>query len=135
MKTKLLVIIAVLLAGVAVGAWATKPKAANPNQSVSHDATQTKPTPDPSKPSQDVSLSGEVVCLPHKDTTGPQTDECAFGLRADDGKYYGLSDTTDDYSLVSKLPTGKKVKVTGTFQAMDSQKYQSIGTIYLKTVE
>lgn len=37
------------------------------------------------------SLTGVYVCLPHRDTTGPQTMECAFGLKANDGKYYALS--------------------------------------------
>ena len=35
-------------------------------------------------------LEGEFVCLPHTDTTGPQTEECAFGLKTADGKYYAL---------------------------------------------
>lgn len=38
-----------------------------------------------------VTLSGVYVCLPHQDTTGPQTEECAFGLRADDGVYYAVN--------------------------------------------
>jgi len=44
-----------------------------------------------------VELAGEYVCLPHKDTTGPQTDECAFGLKTDDGAYYAV-----DLSSVSQ---------------------------------
>jgi len=38
-----------------------------------------------------VTLSGTYVCLPHLDTTGPQTEECAFGLKADDGEYYAIN--------------------------------------------
>lgn len=40
---------------------------------------------------QNVTLSGTYVCLPHLDTTGPQTMECAFGLKADDGLYYAVN--------------------------------------------
>lgn len=35
-------------------------------------------------------LTGEYVCLPHKDTSGPQTMECAFGIRTTEGDYYAI---------------------------------------------
>lgn len=38
-----------------------------------------------------VVLSGTYVCLPHLDTTGSQTEECAFGLKTDDGDYYAVN--------------------------------------------
>lgn len=57
---------------------------ANPNQQVplnqNLDATP-----------KEVTLSGTYVCLPHLDTTGPQTEECAFGLKADSGEYYAVN--------------------------------------------
>lgn len=40
---------------------------------------------------QNVTLSGTYVCLPHLDTKGPQTQECAFGLKTDDGVYYAVN--------------------------------------------
>jgi hypothetical protein len=40
---------------------------------------------------EDVTLSGTFNCLPHKDTTGPQTEECAFGFTTDDGINYALN--------------------------------------------
>ena len=40
---------------------------------------------------QQVTLSGTYTCLPHLDTTGPQTEECAFGLKTDDGVYYAVN--------------------------------------------
>jgi hypothetical protein len=40
---------------------------------------------------EDVTLSGTFKCLPHKDTTGPQTEECAFGFTTDDGINYALN--------------------------------------------
>ena len=40
---------------------------------------------------QDVTLTGTFGCLPHKDTTGPQTEECAFGFTTDDGIHYAVN--------------------------------------------
>lgn len=40
---------------------------------------------------QHVTLSGTYTCLPHMDTTGPQTEECAFGLKTDSGDYYAVN--------------------------------------------
>lgn len=49
--------------------------------------------------SRRVTLTGKQVCLPHRDTTGPQTLECAIGMQTTDGKYYGL-----DFALMSQIP-------------------------------
>ena len=58
-------------------------------------------------------LTGTYVCLPHKDTSGPQTLECAFGIKTDEGDYYAL-----DLSMVSQevpnLTTGTRLRATGT---------------------
>lgn len=35
-----------------------------------------------------VTMSGAYVCLPPIDTKRPLTEECVFGLKADDGEYY-----------------------------------------------
>ena len=48
---------------------------------------------------QDVTLKGSFVCLPHKNTSGPQTTECAQGLKAEDGSYYAV-----DMRAVSDIP-------------------------------
>lgn len=57
-------------------------------------------------------LTGEVVCLPHKDRDGPQTMECAYGLRTDVGEYYAL-----DVALMSQehtpLETGARITASG----------------------
>lgn len=36
-------------------------------------------------------LTGTFTCLPHKDTTGPQTEECAFGFETDDHVFYAVN--------------------------------------------
>ena len=38
-----------------------------------------------------VTLTGTYECLPHISTDGPQTTECAFGLKTDDGKHYAVN--------------------------------------------
>ncbi len=57
-------------------------------------------------------LTGTYVCLPHKDTTGPQTLECALGMKADDGNYYSLN-----FNLASQAPpnlaTGDRFSASG----------------------
>ena len=60
-------------------------------------------------------LTGMVTCLPHRDTSGPVTMECAIGLEADDGKYYVL-----DFNLLATnegmgLETGTRVEAEGVF--------------------
>lgn len=50
-------------------------------------------------------LTGEYVCLPHRDADGPQTAECAMGLKTDVGEYYAI-----DFGL---MPRGMPALVTG----------------------
>jgi hypothetical protein len=85
------------------------------------------------------SIVGYWECLPHKDRTGPQTMECAFGVAVDqsDGHY------AVDTSLMSTYPvdfaTGAKVRVTGIVtpanQLSSIQKYDIDGIIRATTIE
>lgn len=43
------------------------------------------PTPLP------MTLTGTFMCLPHIDTSGPQTEECAFGIQVDTGEFYAVN--------------------------------------------
>jgi hypothetical protein len=38
-----------------------------------------------------VTLTGTYICLPHKNKTGPQTEECAFGIKTNTGDYYAVN--------------------------------------------
>src|SRR5690349_560866 len=67
------------------------------------------PTPTQQESPQAVVIEGVIVCLPHKDTSGPQTMECANGLQTEDDVYYALRDTTSDDSLLGSLQTGQEV--------------------------
>ena len=57
-------------------------------------------------------LTGEHVCLPHADTDGPHTMECALGIKTDAGEYYAL-----DFHMMSQptpdLQNGDRFTATG----------------------
>jgi hypothetical protein len=93
---------------------------------------------EPVAPSHDyepyqATLSGFETCLPHKDTSGPQTLECALGIKTDDGTYYAL-----DFSLLgSQVPpevhTGIRFAAHGLVTPVERlnndrwQKYDIVG--------
>lgn len=84
-------------------------------------------------------IIGYWECLPHKDRSGPQTMECAFGIAVDqsDGHY------AVNTALMSRYPVdfsiGTKVKVTGIVtpanQLSSIQKYDIDGIISATTIE
>lgn len=88
---------------------------------------------------QQVTVTGVWECLPHKDKTGPQTMECAFGIAKDqsDGHY------AIDTSLMSTYPvdfaSGAHVKVTGVLVPVEQlnsiQKYDIDGIIRATTIQ
>ncbi len=82
---------------------------------------------------QDIKIKGELTCLPHKDQSGPQTMECAFGLRDAKGTYYALRDTDPGYKNVSQ-PTGKQYEAVGKFTPQEDTKYPIIGTIEIQSL-
>jgi hypothetical protein len=81
---------------------------------------------------QRMTLTGKQVCLPHKDTSGPQTLECAFGMQADNGFYYAL-----DFGLMSQTPpevlNGERFRASGVFTPIEMlssdhmRKYDIVG--------
>lgn len=62
---------------------------------------------------QQTVTEGEVVCLPHRVTTGPTTMECAYGIRTDDGKYYGLNTTNLPSNNPPEYQVGDRISVEG----------------------
>lgn len=80
-------------------------------------------------PAGPIVIQGIMVCLPHRDTEGPQTLECAFGLQDDKGRYFALSDTDPTYKNISGVPMNLRVEIEGTFMPREDTKYQSIGII------
>ncbi len=83
----------------------------------------------PSLQSGPVSLIGRVVCLPHKNTDGPQTMECAFGFRDYQGTYYALRDTDPEYKNISNASMDSFVTIHGNLKPESSDRYQSVGVI------
>ena len=81
-------------------------------------------------------LHGTYICLPHKDTKGPQTMECAFGIQADDGYNYALS--MGDHA--SQFQSGGSVTVKGLvvpLEAISSDqwyKYDIKGIMQVETL-
>lgn len=78
-----------------------------------------------------VTLTGELTCLPHKDSSGPQTQECAMGLHADDGRYYALR---DDHNI-AHYQTGKQVKASGVLTAPTDTTYDIVGIFTVESQE
>lgn len=105
---------------------------ADPNSSVSIRPEEMTPTPVIT--GQAITMSGEMVCLPHRDQSGPQTMECAYGLKTPEGVYYALRDSDPTYKNISGLPTGTTVTITGIFHAQEDTKYPTEGVIEIQTV-
>lgn len=83
-----------------------------------------------------VSLSGQLVCLPHRDARPgqPVTMECAFGFRDESGVYYAVEDTSENYSLISNTPMHEPVRIEGTYRPNPDTKYSQNGTIQIISV-
>ena len=93
-------------------------------------ASSASVTPRPS--GKQISVSGKVVCLPHKDQDGPQTMECAYGIQTADGKYYGVK---DDQGMIIKYNIGDQVVVTGSVSVPDdTERYNVVGNLVASNV-
>lgn len=58
-------------------------------------------------------LTGEYLCLPHKNTSGPQTLECVLGLKTNEGNYYALDFGDLLQSGAIDFGTGTMILVSG----------------------
>lgn len=81
-----------------------------------------------------ITVSGTTLCLPHRDTSGPQTLECAIGLKDAEGRHYALSDTDPTYKNTGSIPMNTQVVVTGTLKTVPDEKYATVGTIAVTSV-
>ncbi len=107
-------IIVLLFAGWYVINWDTNNTdiVEDPNSTVSSPQMPGQPDAFPSG-GVETTLSGTFDCLPHKDTSGGQTMECAFGILADDGFYYALR--IDDFEMLNSFQAGQRGTVQGLF--------------------
>ena len=96
------------------------------------DTQESAPAAPPSGP---VEARGEIICLPHRDTRGPQTMECAFGMRDTDGRQFSLVDTDPEYKNISSAPHGVEVIVRGVFTLHEDTRYESMGIIEVESIQ
>jgi hypothetical protein len=96
---------------------------------------------EPNEPvvSNEVTIRGAITCLP-KVGTGPQTLECAIGLKGDDGKYYGLRNLFDHDPEYKFSGTNTKVEVSGTLtqeelKGPDGNRYDTAGVIHISSIK
>lgn len=115
MNNKILIGVVAVLVVVAVGIFMSSRMASNTPAEVPLDATP-----------QNVTLSGTYVCLPHLDTTGPQTEECAFGIQTDSGDYYAVNFGQSADSM-GQFQSGAHVQAEGFVvikEALSSDQWQ-----------
>ena len=66
-----------------------------------------------------VTISGTFICLPHLDTSGPQTLECAFGLRDANANNYALNTTDLVPGALVDVRTNDPITVSGVLTPRD----------------
>ncbi len=82
-------------------------------------------------------LSGTQTCLPHKDTSGPQTLECAIGIETDAGEFYALDLSAVSMSVEQSqaIASGARFTASGTITPIEAlstnhwQKYDVEGIL------
>lgn len=76
-----------------------------------------------------IDVTGVFACLPKKDASGPQTQECAFGLRDDQGRYFAIRDSDARARNLAGLPMGGRIRVQGSFAEGGDSRYATQGVI------
>jgi hypothetical protein len=84
-------------------------------------------------------ISGTMTCLP-KIGQGPQTMECALGLKGEDGRHYGLRNLFKLDPEYKFSRGGLQVEVSGTFspeeiRGPDGNKYDVVGVIDITSIK
>lgn len=81
---------------------------------------------------REIETVGKFTCLPHKETSGSVTLECAYGLLDENGVYYGLQNLSIEDMNISR---DKKVVVRGTVEPAKDSLYAISETIDVRSVE
>ncbi len=85
------------------------------------------------------SIVGYWECLPYKNSSGPNTLECAFGIAVDQSDGHFAVNTSLMATYPVDFPTGTKVRVTGVVtpanQLSSEQKYDIDGIISATEIE
>lgn len=90
------------------------------------------PANDSGMPENSVTIVGTTICLPHKNSSGPQTMECALGIEGDDGKNYGLTDP--GWKFLIGTGNGVRVEIKGELTKTVDSKYDSAGNIEIENL-
>lgn len=76
---------------------------------------------------QNVTLTGTYTCLPHSDPTKPHTEECRFGIKTDDGKYYAVN-FGQSATAMDQFRSGARITAEGNIfakEALSSSEWQA----------
>jgi hypothetical protein len=124
-STLILSLIVVLVLATGVFWFISNKKTASPVE-------QQPATTEPSK----AFFLGSYVCLPHESGSGPQTLECAYGLKDDDGSFYALDTSSINSNPPLDFKADDKIEVHGTLTPVEKlnsdnplQKYDIKGVI------
>jgi hypothetical protein len=85
--------------------------------------------PAPTREPLPIQMTGTAVCLPHKNKTGAQTTECAFGIEVNKGEYYGLDISSLQNSGQPDIQVNQKIQVMGNLTLVEDSLYDIKGTI------
>ncbi len=61
-----------------------------------------------------MTITGTYLCLPHLDTSGPQTEECAFGIQDTVGTFYAVNFGASADAM-QQFQANARVRVEGFF--------------------
>lgn len=83
-------------------------------------------------PIRSIEVRGEIICLPHKNSEGPQTLECAFGIKdSKTGLNYALA-----FPDINQIPqTGDVVAIQGDFSPVSDTIYDIVGKIDVRSTQ
>lgn len=90
---------------------------------------------------KDISVAGRMVCLPHEQGLfpGPETQECMFGFRGQNGEHYWISNveeiSNEELRLEDNVGGSQEFIVSGTFTYGDYRNYDVVGTIVASEAE
>lgn len=84
---------------------------------------------------QSVQIEGQIVCLPHKNKSVPQTTKCAYGLQDKNNQYYNLLGLNQQDLISGKITTGQKMMIEGTLVTEKDDKYDIVGTINVTSIK
>jgi len=87
-------------------------------------------------------IVGTFTCLPHRETTGPQTMECAYGVQEDEsGDHYAVNTMLMSSMNWQNIAMGVRVRIEGVMVPAESlstdmwQKYDIVGIISATTIQ